>query len=71
MSRAFRVPQQYKLAMNGFKGNKLIPVNLYVFTDANFASWVVTKQPEINLVIKSFEPVSAWRIGPTKGSKYQ
>jgi hypothetical protein len=54
----FRVPQQYRLAMNSFKGNKLFPVNLYKFTDAKFALWVVTKQPEINLVIKSFEPIN-------------
>jgi hypothetical protein len=71
MSRAFRVTQQYKLAMNGFKSSKLFPVKLYVFTDSKFTPWVVTNQPEINLNIKSFEPVSAWWTGPTKGSKYQ
>jgi len=59
ISRAFRVPQQYKLAMKDFKGNKFFPVNRYVFTDASFVPWTVTNQPEINLVIKSFEPVSA------------
>jgi hypothetical protein len=58
MSTTFRVPEQYKLAMNGIKSNKLWPVDRYVFTDVNFAPWVVTNHPEINPVTKSFEPVS-------------
>jgi len=49
--------------MKGFKGNKLFPAKLYVFVDANFATWTVTNQPEINLVTKSFEPVSVWWTG--------
>jgi hypothetical protein len=44
---------------------------LLIFPDANFAPWVVTNQPEINLIIKSFEPASVWWTGPTEGSKYQ
>jgi hypothetical protein len=57
MSTAFRVPQQYTLAINDLKGDKLFSVNRFVFTDASFAALVVTNHPEINLTIKSFEPV--------------
>jgi hypothetical protein len=56
------------------KGLRVTNYFLLIFTCLRMPTllpWVVTKQPEINLDIKSFESVSVWWTRPTKGSKYQ